>query len=204
VLLHEGLPAVLASGALGASFLVAPPSVYALQRAADALAIAADAWGGRYEDRMRWPPCGRVDARAEGVEVIARVIDPVRTHGLRTYLRAYSGEPRGGHVRLRRRTLPPWVAAAFGMEIAMGEEILDRTFAASEAHPGALQSFLSERLRAALRQLLDHGLVDELRYRHGAVELIIQGLAFDQPLLDSAFEVAIAAATWHSERSAYR
>jgi hypothetical protein len=187
-----------------ASFLVAPPDVYSLMRAGNVLAAAAAAWGGRYEEPERSPPCGRVDGRAEGVEVIVRVIAPQLTNGLRTYVRAYTGEPRGGIVTLRRRSWPSRLAGAFGRSPRSGDAALDRAFVMREGREGTLESFLGERLRGALRALMDLGTVDTLRYRHGAVELLIQGLGIELPSLDAAFEVAVAAGSWHPEGSVYR
>jgi hypothetical protein len=169
-------------------------------RAALALAAAAQAWGGRYETPARWPPCGRVDARAEGIEVIVRVIPSELTHGLRTFVRAYAGEPRGGVVSLRRRTLPWWV----GRGRKTGVVAIDRRLFVEEERVGAVQSFLGERLRGAISLLMDQAEIDELSFKHGAVGLLVRGLGMDVPTLDAAFEVAVAAGSWRAEGSAYR
>jgi hypothetical protein len=81
---------------------------------------------------------------------------------------------------------------------------LDNAFVMREWREGALESFLGERLRGALRALMDLGTVDELKYRHGAVELLVEGLGVDTPALDAAFEVAVAAGTWNAAGSVYR
>src|SRR5258708_127744 len=85
-------------------FVERSSNVATLMHATSALADAAGAWNGQYV-RPSWRPCGRVDAKVEGIEVAARVLSSGRYGPGCTYLRAYAPELLAEFVTLRRTSL---------------------------------------------------------------------------------------------------
>jgi hypothetical protein len=137
------------------------PDAHALADAASALAKTAIALRGTYVPGRKWGPCGRLDAVLEGVEVVARTLDPPYGACHRTFVRGYAPHPVLERVALRRRTLRTTLVARLAGAPGTGEALLDRVLVASEQRKGLVDAFLDERLRVALRRLVEIAAIEE-------------------------------------------
>ena len=180
------------------------PTPHAVADGARMLAETADALHGHYEASESWGPCGRLDAVLEGVEVVARAVVAEPGARLRTFVRAYAAHPVFDHVALRGRTLRGRLLAWLARAPRTGDPLLDRALVASEGRRGRIEAFLDERLRAALRRLLDVASIEELSYAYGYVKLLVRGVPRDPHGLDAVLDLAVAAARWRDHSGPYR
>jgi hypothetical protein len=122
----------------------------------------------------------------------------------RTFVRGYAPHPVLQRVALRRRTLRTSLAARLAGAPRTGDALLDRVLVASEQRQGLVDAFLDERLRVALRRLVELAAIEELTYAYGGVKLLVHGVPRSPGALEAVLDVAVAATRWRDSSHPYR